>query len=88
MNTNTIRFTACTVMLAAFLCAQLENMERITERRQSVYTRYRHKLAPLEQRGDIRLPALTEGCTANYHMFYILLENERVRSALIDLASH
>lgn len=70
-------------LLAAFLYAQLENMEQITSRRESVYRRYHEKLMPLEQRGDIRLPVIPEGCTTNYHMFYILLESEAVRAALI-----
>ena len=71
-------------LLAAFLYAQLENMEHITERRRAVYTRYRDHLMPLEQRGDIRLPVIPEGCTSNYHMFYILLESKPVRTALIE----
>ena len=71
-------------LLAAFLYAQLENMERISGRRQAVYTRYRDGLMPLEQRGDIRLPVIPDGCTTNYHMFYILLESEPVRAALIE----
>jgi dTDP-4-amino-4,6-dideoxygalactose transaminase len=71
-------------LLAAFLYAQLENMETITARRQAVYTRYRDSLMPLEQRGDIRLPVIPEGCTTNYHMFYILLESEPIRAALIE----
>jgi dTDP-4-amino-4,6-dideoxygalactose transaminase len=71
-------------LLAAFLYAQLENREQITERRQAVYTRYRDALMPLEQRGDIRLPVIPDGCSTNYHMFYILLESEPVRAALID----
>jgi dTDP-4-amino-4,6-dideoxygalactose transaminase len=71
-------------LLAAFLYAQLENMDSITERRRAVYTRYRDNLMPLEQRGDIRLPVIPQGCTANYHMFYILLESEPRRAALIE----
>ena len=71
-------------LLAAFLYAQLENMEQITKRRQAMYTRYRDTLMPLEQRGDIRLPCITKGCATNYHMFYILLESEPIRAALIE----
>jgi dTDP-4-amino-4,6-dideoxygalactose transaminase len=71
-------------LLAAFLYAQLENMDQITKRRQAVYSRYRDTLMPLEQRGDIRLPFITKGCATNYHMFYILLESEPIRAALIE----
>jgi dTDP-4-amino-4,6-dideoxygalactose transaminase len=69
---------------AAFLYAQLENMEYITERRRAVYTRYRDILMPLQQRGDIRLAVIPKGCTTNYHMFYILMESEPIRAALIE----
>ena len=71
-------------LLAAFLYAQLENMDQITSRRQAVYHRYHENLVPLEQRGDIRLPFIPGGCTINYHMFYILLPSEPVRAALIE----
>jgi dTDP-4-amino-4,6-dideoxygalactose transaminase len=71
-------------LLAAFLYAQLENMDRITQRRGEIYHRYRTALAPLERRGDIRLPVIPDDCVTNYHMFYLLAESEPVRSALID----
>jgi dTDP-4-amino-4,6-dideoxygalactose transaminase len=71
-------------LLAAFLYAQLENMEYITARRRAAYTRYHDILLPLQQRGHIRLPVIPEECTTNYHMFYILLENESTRAALIE----
>mgnify|MGYP001824163136 FL=1 len=71
-------------LLAAFLYAQLENMDRITQRRGEIYHRYRAALAPLERRGDIRLPVIPDDCVTNYHMFYLLAESEPVRAALIS----
>jgi dTDP-4-amino-4,6-dideoxygalactose transaminase len=71
-------------LLAAFLYAQLENMQHITLRREAMHNRYREALKPLEQRGDIRLPVIPGRCTVNYHMFYILLESEPLRAALIE----
>jgi dTDP-4-amino-4,6-dideoxygalactose transaminase len=59
-------------------------MEYITARRRAAYTRYHDILLPLQQRGHIRLPVIPEECTTNYHMFYILLENESTRAALIE----
>lgn len=70
-------------LLAAFLYAQLENMEHITRRREAVYLRYRDGLMPLQESGNLRLPVIPEGCVTNYHMFYIILEDEPVRAALI-----
>jgi dTDP-4-amino-4,6-dideoxygalactose transaminase len=71
-------------LLAAFLYAQLENMDRITQRRGEIYHRYRAALEPLERRGDIRLPVIPDDCVTNYHMFYLLAESEPVRAALIS----
>ena len=71
-------------LLAAFLYAQLENMDRITQRRGEIYHRYRAALEPLERRGDIRLPVIPDDCATNYHMFYLLAESEPVRAALIS----
>ena len=71
-------------LLAAYLYAQLENMDRISERRREIYHRYREGLESLEHRGDIRLPIIPDDCVTNYHMFYLLAESEPVRAALID----
>ncbi|MDP7702399.1 dTDP-4-amino-4,6-dideoxygalactose transaminase [Mycobacterium sp. TY815] len=70
-------------MLAAFLLGQIENMEKITRRRGEIFDRYAAMLAPLVQRGLIRIPAVPEACTPNYHMFYLLTANIDERTALI-----
>lgn len=70
-------------MLAAFLLGQIENMEKITRRRGEIFERYLAMLAPLVERGLIRIPAVPEGCTTNYHMFYLLTANIEERTALI-----
>jgi dTDP-4-amino-4,6-dideoxygalactose transaminase len=70
-------------MLAAFLTGQLENMERITARRGEIFHRYADMLAPLAERGLIRLPVVPQHCTTNYHMFYLLTADIEERTALI-----
>jgi dTDP-4-amino-4,6-dideoxygalactose transaminase len=70
-------------MLAAFLVGQLENMEKITQKRRSIYDQYSEILAPLAERGLIRLPIVTQYCMTNYHMFYILTSDVDERTALI-----
>jgi dTDP-4-amino-4,6-dideoxygalactose transaminase len=67
----------------AFLWAQLEQMEEITRRRREVYERYRSALEPLEAKGLVRLPRVPESCGINYHMFYLLLPDTAMRTALI-----
>jgi dTDP-4-amino-4,6-dideoxygalactose transaminase len=71
-------------MLAAFLVGQLENMERITEKRRRLYNQYLEMLAPLAERGAIRLPTIPEYCTNNYHMFFIMTSDIGERTALIS----
>jgi dTDP-4-amino-4,6-dideoxygalactose transaminase len=71
-------------MLAAFLLGQLENMERITEKRFLIYKSYAEILEPLAGEGLIRLPVIPQNCTPNYHMFYIVTSNIDERSALIS----
>ncbi|MCP3982760.1 MAG: dTDP-4-amino-4,6-dideoxygalactose transaminase [bacterium] len=68
----------------AFLLAQLEQMERITKRRQEIYERYMEGLAPLGASGVLSLPKTPPGCEINYHMFQVLLADTPTRSALID----
>jgi dTDP-4-amino-4,6-dideoxygalactose transaminase len=70
-------------MLAAFLVGQLENMEKITEKRRLIYNQYSQILAPLADRRLIRLPVVPQYCTTNYHMFYIITSNIHERTALI-----
>jgi dTDP-4-amino-4,6-dideoxygalactose transaminase len=71
-------------MLAAFLVGQLENMEKITARRGEIFHRYAAMLAPLVERGLIRIPTVPQHCTTNYHMFYVLAADIEERTALIQ----
>jgi dTDP-4-amino-4,6-dideoxygalactose transaminase len=68
----------------AFLFAQLEQLDAITERRRQIYRRYQERLAPLEEEGLLRLPHLPGECESNYHLFYILLPDAATRDGLID----
>jgi dTDP-4-amino-4,6-dideoxygalactose transaminase len=70
-------------MLAAFLVGQIENMEKITRRRGEIFDRYVSILAPLVERGLIRIPVVPRHCTSNYHMFYVLTADIEERTALI-----
>ena len=71
-------------LLAAFLYAQLQNMDHITGRRRAIYQRYCEALRPEEVRGNLKLPIIPPGQAINYHMMYVLLENEETRGALIN----
>jgi dTDP-4-amino-4,6-dideoxygalactose transaminase len=69
---------------AAFLFAQLENIDIITARRKHIYNFYRQGLEPLASRGLLSLPHIPPECDPNYHMFYILPADQPTRNALID----
>ncbi len=70
-------------ILAAYLYAQLESMDKITVIRRKIYEYYLKKLSPLEERGLLRLPHTPSWCQPNYHMFYILLQTEEIRNGLM-----
>ncbi|MFA5148573.1 MAG: dTDP-4-amino-4,6-dideoxygalactose transaminase [Candidatus Omnitrophota bacterium] len=70
-------------LLAAFLYAQLENMDKITRRRREIFNFYSRELSPLSRDGVMQLPAIPSHCLPNYHMFYIMLESRKVRDGLL-----
>lgn len=71
-------------IIAAYLYAQLENLDRIQLRRKEIWNLYAASLKPIEERKLIGLPMLPEYATNNAHMFYIVCENIDVRTKLID----
>jgi dTDP-4-amino-4,6-dideoxygalactose transaminase len=69
---------------AAFLCAQLEHAEAITRRRLEIWQAYHERLAPLESSsGILQRPIVPDTCTANAHMYYVLLARADLRPGLI-----
>jgi dTDP-4-amino-4,6-dideoxygalactose transaminase len=68
-------------ILAAFLAAQIEEAETITERRLAIWQRYHEAFADLEAAGRLRRPIVPEHCRHNAHMYYLLLRDldERTR---------
>ena len=69
--------------IAAFLFAQLEQAEYITERRMEKWQIYHDALEDLEQKGDLRRPIIPTECQHNAHMYYILLDSLKQRTDLI-----
>jgi dTDP-4-amino-4,6-dideoxygalactose transaminase len=69
---------------AAFLCAQLEQAEAITLRRLAIWHAYHEQLAPLESSsGILRRPIVPDTCTANAHMYYVLVARPDLRTGLM-----
>ncbi len=70
-------------IIAAFLFAQIENLNEIQTRRKEVWNSYKENLRPLEESGKLKLPALPNFASNNAHMFYILLPDLAIRTSLI-----
>lgn len=70
-------------IVSAFLLAQLEQLDLITERRRQVHQYYCDRLAALEEEGLLRLPIVPHDCTTNYHLVYILLPTAELRDSLM-----
>jgi len=70
-------------IIAAFLYAQIENLDKIQIRRKEVWNNYNDGLKSLEKRGVTGLPKIPSYATNNAHMFYILCEDLAERMALI-----
>jgi dTDP-4-amino-4,6-dideoxygalactose transaminase len=71
-------------IIAAFLYAQLEQIEPIQKQRKHIWETYHTQLKPLAEKGYFNLPHIPEYATNNYHMFYIICKNLESRTALVQ----
>lgn len=69
---------------AAFLWAQLENLDEIQNKRKQLWNRYYELLKPHSAKGFFSLPDMPEYASNNAHMFYLVLPNLEKRTALIQ----
>jgi dTDP-4-amino-4,6-dideoxygalactose transaminase len=72
-------------LLAAFLYAQLEQIDSIIGMRQEKYAYYMQALAPLAQQGLFTLPGNPDYQKHNAHIFYIVLPTETKRNAVMKM---
>lgn len=70
-------------IIAAFLWAQVENMDRIQRKRLETWNTYNTVLQHLEREGRIKLPSIPEFASNNAHLFYILTTKIEERDRLI-----
>ena len=70
-------------IVAAFLWAQLENLDRIQDRRKAIWDAYYEGLKPLADKGAFSLPVIPEPATNNAHMFYLLFPDLAKRTDFI-----
>ena len=70
-------------VIAAFLWAQIENIEGIQNKRKKLWQTYYDAIFERNNEG-IQLPELPTYATNNGHMFYLVLESIEHRTALIE----
>lgn len=71
-------------IIAAFLYAQLENLDAIQSRRLELWRLYAEILSPLQAEGLLQLPVVPSDATNNAHMFYVVCRSLDERSGLIE----
>lgn len=71
-------------MTAAFLWAQLQQAEALTRARLVLWQRYHERLEAAEQRGLLRRPIISEEAQHNAHLYYVLLNAESPRAAVLE----
>ena len=70
-------------IIAAYLFAQLENLENIQQKRTAIWQKYWQNLKPLAEKGFIRLPNIPDYATNNAHLFHLECADTEERVRLI-----
>jgi dTDP-4-amino-4,6-dideoxygalactose transaminase len=71
-------------IIAAFLWAQLENLEDIQQVRKSHWEKYNMELQTWAAENEIQLAKIPSYATNNGHMFYLVCKNVEQRTAIIE----
>jgi dTDP-4-amino-4,6-dideoxygalactose transaminase len=71
-------------IIAAFLWAQLENLDAIQQVRKSHWEHYNTKLQTWASENEIQLPVIPSFATNNGHMFYLVCKTLAQRTAIIE----
>jgi dTDP-4-amino-4,6-dideoxygalactose transaminase len=71
-------------LIAAFLWAQLEEAETLTQNRLNTWAHYHHLVEPLERAGLLRRPIIPADCAHNAHMYHILVPEGVHRSTVVQ----
>ncbi len=62
-------------IVAAFLYAQLEEADTITQKRNEIFRYYSEEFTPLCESGLVRMPSCSPECRHNAHLFYLLIDS-------------
>jgi len=71
-------------IIAAFLWAQLENLEKIQKKRKEIWNSYYSNLMDWSVINAIKLPTIPDYATNNAHMFYLVCNSLEQRTKIIE----
>ena len=71
-------------IIAAFLFAQLEKLDKIQEKRKQIWQMYRQQLGVPAAKGQFDLPQIPPYADNNAHLFYLVCRSLDERAALIE----
>ena len=71
-------------IVAAFLWAQMEEAQAITDRRLALWAHYHRALEAAQRAGLLRRPSVPAECLHNAHMYYVLLPSLAQRTEFIE----
>ena len=71
-------------VLAAYLCAQLEERDKVLAKRRAAFDRYMRVLQPGAAQHGYTLPTVPSDRDQAFHMFYVLLPDARTRDHVLS----
>lgn len=71
-------------LIAAFLWAQLQAADSITQQRIAIWNKYHARLKPLEDKGLLVRPIVPDECQHNAHMYYVLIAPHINRGKVLE----
>lgn len=70
-------------LMGALLDSQIRKQEAVLSTRERIHNRYIEELKPLSDSGELTLPTIPAHTRSNYHIFYVLLNDEPTRNRAI-----
>ncbi len=71
-------------IMAAFLWAQIENLDDIQRKRKEIWLQYNVRLSDWAEENQVKLPDIPDYATNCAHMFYLVCPSPEFRAKLID----
>ena len=72
-------------ILAAMLLSQIEQVEKIVEKRSVVTNVYKKLFKPYSDNGCLKIPVIPEGTVINNHAYFVIFDDEKNQQQFISL---